>query len=318
MKWPKRDKWQRWPWGALVSALTGYWLADTGGALVGLLLGYGIDASRLKKGWLQRLPLPDWWQQLRGLPSKDERLYRDALFITLGHLAKQDGRVSPQEIAAAESIFKQLRLKAEERQHAINQFNHGKATDTKVEPLLEKMGQRYHSRLKQRLAMIEMLLNMVYADGGAKPAQLSRLQTLRPLMQVSMVDFDRLHRRVRSLKGLKNPPPGNGHNQQQRSKTSSSYGPGPGAQRQRRQQQSQQQSHSSHAQGSLLQSYHILGLNSHANTDEIKRAYRKLMSQYHPDKLASQSLTPSALDNAKQKVLMIQEAYSTIRKARGF
>ncbi len=50
---------------------------------------------------------------------------------------------------------------------------------------------------------------------------------------------------------------------------------------------------------------------------EVKRAYRKQMSQNHPDKLVSRGLPESMLEIAKQKTQAIQAAYERIRVARG-
>lgn len=67
----------------------------------------------------------------------------------------------------------------------------------------------------------------------------------------------------------------------------------------------------------LMQAYEILELHSNATASEIKTSYRKLMSKYHPDKLASQRLTPAARIAAKQKMQSVQEAYEDIKKIKG-
>lgn len=59
--------------------------------------------------------------------------------------------------------------------------------------------------------------------------------------------------------------------------------------------------------------YAILGVSRNASIDEIRRAYRKLAMQWHPDKWAR---TPSLLGEAKRKFQRIQEAYSVLSDAR--
>jgi DnaJ like chaperone protein len=49
---------------------------------------------------------------------------------------------------------------------------------------------------------------------------------------------------------------------------------------------------------------------------EIKRAYRKLMSQYHPDKLIGQGLPEDMLEVATEQAKEIQVAYDLIKKHR--
>ncbi len=60
--------------------------------------------------------------------------------------------------------------------------------------------------------------------------------------------------------------------------------------------------------------YHILGLSSDASDDEIKKAYRKLASQCHPDRVATED--EKTVHEAHQKFLEIQSAYKELEMAR--
>jgi DnaJ like chaperone protein len=64
--------------------------------------------------------------------------------------------------------------------------------------------------------------------------------------------------------------------------------------------------------------YKVLGIESSATDKEVKRAYRKLMSQNHPDKLASKGLPEEMMELAKEKAQDIQKAYEVLRSSRGF
>lgn len=64
--------------------------------------------------------------------------------------------------------------------------------------------------------------------------------------------------------------------------------------------------------------YAILGIKQSATKAEIKRAYRKLMSQHHPDKLVSKGLPEEMMKLATEKAQSIQKAYDDICKARGY
>jgi hypothetical protein len=63
---------------------------------------------------------------------------------------------------------------------------------------------------------------------------------------------------------------------------------------------------------SAASSYSILELNEDATEMEIKRAFRKLVKRYHPDRSSY-----SALTNA-EKFRQVQEAYAVLRDHRGF
>ena len=67
----------------------------------------------------------------------------------------------------------------------------------------------------------------------------------------------------------------------------------------------------------LSKSYAALGLTADAKPQEVKRAYRKLVSQYHPDKLASQGLPDEMMEIAKKRVREINAAYDRIKAAQG-
>jgi DnaJ like chaperone protein len=69
---------------------------------------------------------------------------------------------------------------------------------------------------------------------------------------------------------------------------------------------------------SLDQAFAQLGLQSTASDAEIKKAYRKLVSQYHPDKLVSRGLPEQMMEMAKTRVREINVAYDQIKTARGF
>lgn len=62
--------------------------------------------------------------------------------------------------------------------------------------------------------------------------------------------------------------------------------------------------------------YAVLGLPVTASVDEIRRSYRKLMSQYHPDRVAT--LDADSQRRATEKAKAINEAYQIIERRRGF
>ena len=61
--------------------------------------------------------------------------------------------------------------------------------------------------------------------------------------------------------------------------------------------------------------YDVLNLSKSANDDEVKKAYRKLALEYHPDKVAN--LGADHQEASKIKFQKILEAYENIKKERG-
>ncbi|MCQ2375509.1 MAG: TerB family tellurite resistance protein [Salinivirgaceae bacterium] len=70
------------------------------------------------------------------------------------------------------------------------------------------------------------------------------------------------------------------------------------------------------AQKTTENAYNILGLTPNATNDEIKKAYRKMAVENHPDKVAY--LGEDVQKAAKEKFQKIQEAYESIKKERNF
>lgn len=66
----------------------------------------------------------------------------------------------------------------------------------------------------------------------------------------------------------------------------------------------------------LREAYQILAVSSDASDAEVKKAYRRLMSQHHPDKLIAKGLPPEMIKMATQKTQQIKKAYEQICKAR--
>ena len=64
--------------------------------------------------------------------------------------------------------------------------------------------------------------------------------------------------------------------------------------------------------------YQILGLTPEASVQEIKTAYKKLVNQYHPDRLMSKGIPEDFIQLANEKMIEINAAYEQIRKERGF
>ena len=65
---------------------------------------------------------------------------------------------------------------------------------------------------------------------------------------------------------------------------------------------------------SLDKWFAILEIDKHATNDEIKKAHRKMVIKYHPDKL--QGVSKDIIKLAEEKFLLVQQAYENIIKNR--
>jgi DnaJ like chaperone protein len=63
--------------------------------------------------------------------------------------------------------------------------------------------------------------------------------------------------------------------------------------------------------------YAVLGLTPEATDAELKKAYRAKVMEYHPDKIVSKGLPEEFLKYAEEKFKEANQAYESIKKARG-
>ncbi len=267
-------------WGKLVGGAFGYMLGGPLGAVLGAALGHKFD-----KG-LEGLPdnRPAW-------DAGDQERVQTAFFTTtfsvMGHIAKADGRVSADEIRLAEAVMSQMSLSSEMRQTAIRLFNEGKATDFPLDQVIEQFRQECHRRHTLIQMFVEIQIQAAFADGQMDRSEEAVLLHVCRLLRVPEFTFRLLVQRVRAEAHY--------------------AGAGTGGGRRAAQPQGM----------SLADAYAILNVKPEAGDQEVKRAYRRLISQHHPDKLVSKGLPEEMMKLAAQKTDEIKKAYERIKEARG-
>jgi DnaJ like chaperone protein len=254
-------------WGKLIGGIIGLMRGGLVGLVFGAFIGHLVDRFLAGLGGVSRV---------RGA-------FFSAMFSTLGHINKADGRVTKAEIAAAEELMRRLQLTEAERQEAIRHFQQGKSPDFDLEGTLKDFARNSMLRHELRIMFVELLLEAALADGELSAPERAILMQSCAVLHIPANVFSAMLR-ARQV--------GGGYTYQNQR-----MGPDP-----------------AHA---LQQSYATLGLKPDANAQEIKRAYRKLISQYHPDKLVSQGLPEEMMEMSKKRVREINAAYDKIKASKG-
>lgn len=72
------------------------------------------------------------------------------------------------------------------------------------------------------------------------------------------------------------------------------------------------------AGGTYEQALRMLGVAPDSDPAQIKRAYRRLLSRHHPDKLAGSGAGAERVREATEKTRELHQAYGVVRQRRGF
>jgi DnaJ like chaperone protein len=260
-----------------------HWWGKIIGAVLGLFRG-GISGALI--GALLGHIVDRFLAGIVGVGSTQKSFF-DALFATLGHLSKADGAVTQDEIRMVETLMQRMQITGEDRQRAIRLFNLGKQADFDLEKTLHVFAQHSVVRQDLRQMFTQILVEAAFSSGSITQAEQEVLFRVARLLRIPGPVFA----------AMLNARGGAG-----------GYAGRPGAGQRRAGKQI----------GSLAQAYAHLGLESKATDAEVKKAYRKLVSQYHPDKLVSRGLPEEMMEMAKTRVREINTAYDQIKQARGF
>ena len=207
-----------------------------------------------------------------------QAVFLETAFILMGKLAKADGHVSQDEIEHVEQFMQKLGMTAEHRAQAIALFNRGADPAFDIEPILKKfMAVCGHTKNLKQMLLVYLIV-IALADRHFHPAEEALLAYIAGRLGYGQAEFRQLLDMVLN------------------------------------------QTHFAGGQASaaaaLDDAYKALGVTKDSTDAEIKRAYRKLMSQYHPDKLIGQGMPEDMIAIATEQAKEIQLAHDLIKKSR--
>lgn len=258
-------------WGKVIGGTVGFFVGGPLGAVLGASVGHGYDSFQENEGAV--------------LPGGNERVqtvFFTATFSIMGHLAKADGRISEEEIAAVKRVMAHMQLTGEQQIAAINLFNEGKRKDFPLDTILGQF--RHECRRRRNLVrmFLEILLTTAMADGELHDSELRILYRVSEGIGYPRAEFERLLRMMEA-----------GRRDEGRSQAGrASRGIG------------------------LDDAYGVLGLSKTVSDEDLKKTYRRLVMQYHPDTLVSKGLPEEMMKFASEKTRTIKAAYDVIRESR--
>lgn len=264
-------------WGKLVGGALGFALVGPIGALLGAALGHSLD-----KGI----------KDLEGFSSeanfdKQEDIqaaFFTATFSIMGYVAKADGRVTESEISVARDIMQKMQLNSDQKKIAINLFTQGKQSDFDPIPIIDQFKKSCARRSNLLLMFMEIQLSTALADSELHKDEQKVLLKVAEQLGFKRFEFERLLARATA---------GSFYSQYRETNTNND-----------------------NTKQFIAESYKLLGVDENCSDTELKKAYRRLMSQHHPDKLVSKGLPEEMMKLATEKTQEIKDAYERIKQYR--
>jgi len=259
-------------WGKLGGGAFGFMRGGPRGALLGAVLGHNFDRG---------LGLEGAAGAGGGDTERVQAAFFTATFAVMGHVAKADGRVSPEEIALAEDVMRQMQLQPEQRKVAMRLFNEGKQPDFPLADVLHQFRQECHRRTSLIQMFLEILIATSMADGRIDEAERGVMLAVCQQLGIPRPYFEQLLAMVAAQQHFAGGEP------------------------------------AASSRSQLNDAYAVLGVSANASDDEVKKAYRRQMNQHHPDKLVSKGLPEEMMKIATEKTREIKAAYELIKRSRG-
>ena len=266
--------------GKILCGIAGIFLFDLLGLPFGGLIGFFVGS------WLGHY----FFDQPREKESSDSEFKayqrRQGEFIfhvfrLCAKLAKSDGPINEREVKHMESLMRnQFRMNEHGRLQAVKIWKNAKESNDTFDQYARAFFEGFGRDRHHVLNMLDLLFATAAADGALHPREEEMLLRAAGIFQVGRLQYERVKSRFYHTR-----MGGAGQRQQPR------WNP-------------------------LDPHYSILGAETTDSLDIIKKKYRALAMQWHPDKMAAKGVSAETIRHAKEKFQQINEAYEKITEAR--
>lgn len=266
--------------GKVGGGVLGFLVGGPPGAIIGTALGHQFDRGAGQGDRLRGLGYEPADAGIWSAADR-QRLFFETTFYGLGALAKADGRVSEEELDSARTVMANMRLQPPAVRRAMDCFTLGKGQDF---PLLEHIARlRRACRSQPQLlqTFLEIQMDFLLGKAAIGVGERALLLQMARALGVSTFGLTHLEAALRARRAFR------------------------------------QQRTTSTPQQTLGGAYRALDIEPDASDTEVKKAYRRLMNQHHPDKQAARGLPEDMLEAAKERTHEIRAAYELIREHRG-
>lgn len=259
----------------------------------------------------------------------------NTVFSLLGHIANCDGFINRNEIKRIETYMEKMDLTEKCKREAKQLFKAGSSPQFDINQVLKQFNKTSTPNLVQILLVY--LISMARTDGRLVDKEMAVVQRVATELGYKSIVFDHLLRMISAQDQFDSPQEQEQQADSSRKntyehatkKTYETFDEKP-TQEQKEQYRYEYQNQSSKkskdksnyysqqkkSDRDLDDAYEALGVTENMSEKDIKRAYQKLVSQFHPDKLVGQGMPPDLVNAATERFKKIQTAFDYIKKHR--
>ena len=248
-------------WGKVIGGVAGFALGGPLGAIMGAVAGHAVDKVKAQEAGAGPSTFTGYG------PDARQVAFTTAIIVLSAKMAKADGRVTPDEIAAFKRIF-QI---PEDEQKAVAQiWGEAKRDAAGYEPYAQQIAGLFRNEPQVLEELLGALFHIANADGVMHPEEMKMLTQVAMIFGFDAPAFARVKARHMGAAGAAENDP-----------------------------------------------YEILDIAHDASDDAVKKKYRELIRENHPDVLMAKGVPQEFIDLANEKMAAINAAYDRVAKQRG-
>jgi DnaJ-class molecular chaperone with C-terminal Zn finger domain len=225
--------------------------------------------------------------------SQLRQCFFQTVFRLLGYIANCDGGINGKEIRRTNTFMEKLQLTPECKVEARELFAVGAKPGFDFHQTLAEFKKTARRNPEIVEILLVYLLSMATTDGPLRSEEMRVVQQVAGELGFSSLVFDHLLKMVAAQDAF--------------------------ARADKQKNKQEQQGHTNKAEPgfdeSFAAAFAVLGVTRTASDSDITKAYRKLVNQYHPDKLVDKGFPPEMIEAATERFRAIRAAYEYLRRS---